>query len=266
MLTPKRQIQKLLTRKKAILFDLDGTLYLGGTIIPGAKKLVQQLRDEQKNIFFFTNNSSRSEKDYIKKLRKMGFDAHLREVVMSTHTLISFLRRKKWNKIFLLGTPAMKRMLQSAGIRHTKSKPNAVVVGFDKTLTYEKLHEACKYVENGVPLVWTHPDIFCPTDKGREPDCGAIGALISQVTGKKPVAVMGKPDVSMLKEVVRRINCKRSEMVLIGDRMSTDYKMGKSFGIDTILVLSGETSRTDIRTMKGRKPSYVVSSVQSLLN
>jgi len=251
--------------KKLILFDLDGTLYLGAKIIPGAVPLVRKLRAAGKKIFFYTNNSSRSENDYLRKLNKMGFCAKRGEIIMSTHSLIRYLKKKRWKRIFLLGTPSMKRMLSAAKIRSVVSRPQVVVIGFDKTLTYAKLEKASKLVERGTPYILTHPDIFCPTDNGREPDCGSIGSVIELVTNRKPAAVLGKPHPLMVKEVAERTYCRRDQMLLVGDRLSTDIQMGKNFGIQTVLVLSGETKRKDLKKSK-LKPNLVISSVANLVN
>ncbi|MBN8554506.1 MAG: HAD-IIA family hydrolase [Deltaproteobacteria bacterium] len=258
------RLKQTLARKKVFLFDLDGTLYMGKKLIPGALALIQGLRTQKKKIFFFTNNSSRSVEDYIQKLKGFGFSVHKDEIVMSTHTLISFLKNKNWKNIFLLGTPSMQKMLANEKIKHTKNNPKAVVVGFDKTLTYEKILVACRLIEKKIPLVVTHPDLFCPTDEGPEPDCGAIAKLLELSSGRDRHSTLGKPHPSMIQEVIKRSGRKKSEMILIGDRLSTDVKMGREAGIETILVLSGETKRQHLRAMHSLKPTFVVPSVKEL--
>jgi HAD superfamily hydrolase (TIGR01457 family) len=257
-------MHNFIKQKKVFLFDLDGTLYLGKKVLPGARRLVQYLRKEGREVFFYTNNSSRSEADYIKKLNKMGFCAKREEIIMSTHTVITYLKAKRWRKIFLLGTPSMKRMLSKSGIKTEQKKPQVVVVGFDQTLTYKKLEDATRLIDSGVPFILAHPDTFCPTEKGRQPDCASIGALLETATDKKPLVALGKPHALMLKEVMKRTRIKRKDMVLVGDRLSTDIQMGKKFGIQTILVLSGETKKADLKKSK-LKPNLVMSSVADLL-
>lgn len=252
-------------QKKVFLFDLDGTLYLGKRVLPGARELIAQLIDQKKQIYFFTNNSSRSENDYFKKLKLMGFQVRPGQIIMSTHTLISFLKSKRWSKVFLLGTPAMKKMLQQSKIRHEVKRPNAVVVGFDKTLTYEKLEIACRMVASGIPYIVTHPDYFCPTDIGPEPDCGAFAKVIELATKNSPLVVLGKPHPSMIREAQRRSGAKARDMVLIGDRLMTDMAMGKAAGIDTLMVLTGESQIKDLRGSKVR-PRAVVKSVKLLVS
>ncbi len=257
--------------KKIFLFDLDGTLYLGGRVLPGAVELVHWLRKQGHGVFFFTNNSSRSLNDYVHKLKGMKFGARPSEIVMSTHTLISFLHKKRWKNIFLLGTPSMESMLKRSGIRHRKSdRPQAVVVGFDKTITYEKLLSAARWIDQGVPFVVTHPDYFCPTEKGPEPDCGAMAKLLEFTTGKMPLITLGKPHRSMIEEVFRRLNRKisKNEFLLIGDRLQTDIQMARNAGIDSLLVLTGETKRGGLdKRMRSAKlrPRWILPSVKALL-
>lgn len=249
--------------KKAFLFDLDGTLYLGSRALKGAHELLERLEREEKDIFYFTNNSSRSEADYVTKLKRIGFRAKKDQIVMSTHTLIRFLKSKKWRSVFLLGTPAMKKMLKQNQIRSSSASVKAVVVGFDKTLTYEKLKRACELIEAGIPYIVTHPDLYCPTDKGREPDCGAFAKVLEAVTEKKPLVVLGKPHRLMIEEVRRRKPYRVSEMVLIGDRLMTDIAMAKSAGIDSLLVLSGETTAAKARKSR-LKATFTAKSVADL--
>jgi NagD protein len=256
-------LRSLLRSKKVIIFDLDGTLYLGKKVIPGARALVHKLESEKKWIFYLTNNSSRSESDYIRKLRLMGFPCRKGQVRMSTHLLIWALKKRRWRKLFLLGTPAMKRMLAESGL-HVSSKPQVVVVGFDKTLTYLKLEKACRLVQSGVPYVVTHPDLFCPTDRGPEPDCGSFAKVIEVVTHKKPSMILGKPHPLMLRGIQEEGRFRRGQMILVGDRLSTDIQMAKNFGIDSLLVLSGETKRKDLLKSQIKRMN-IASSVRDLL-
>ncbi len=249
--------------KKVFLFDLDGTLYLGKKLIPGAIDLIARLKSEGKRFFYFTNNSSRSVDDYVSKMRGMGFPCELDQVAMSTHLLISELKRRKLTKIFLLGTPAMEEMLNRNEILQS-DEPQVVVVGFDKTLTYAKLERACRLVEAGLSYIVTHPDLFCPTEEGPEPDCGAFAKVIELVTKKKPLAVYGKPHPLMLREIQKRGPFLKRDMILVGDRLMTDIEMGKNFGIDTILVLSGETKARDLNPTQ-KKRLKIANSVADLL-
>ncbi len=247
------------------MFDLDGTLYLGERLISGAKALVQKLHQAKKQVFYFTNNSSRSDQQYVSKLRKLGFECRKDQVIMSTHTLIAQLQADGIKKTFLLGTPAMHRMLEDAGIQSRSPKEaRAVIVGFDKTLTYKKLEMAAFLIHQGLPFYVTHPDLFCPTELGPQPDCGALAQLLVLTTGIKPSRILGKPNPLMIQEVLKRTRCKKSEMILVGDRASTDLALAERAGIEAILVLTGDSKRSDLKSFEpGRFQS--VRSVAELL-
>jgi NagD protein len=249
--------------KRAVLFDLDGTLYLGSRILPGALDTLKKLEALDTGIFYFTNNSSRSEKEYVSKLKRMGFAVRAQQIVMSTHSLISYLLQKKWRRVYVLGTPAMKKMLSTQGIQSTSNHPQAVVVGFDKTLTWAKLDQAAKLLDKGLPFVVTHPDLFCPTEKGPEPDCGSFALALEATTGRKPTIVLGKPHPSMIREVLRRSKLPKSALLVVGDRLSTDIKMAETMGIDSALVFSGETTPQMLKRSLLR-PRFTASSVKDL--
>ena len=250
--------------KDIFLFDLDGTLYLGNRVLPGALELIEKLNAASKKIYFFTNNSSRSEVDYIEKLSKMGFPVEADQIIMSTHILIRYLKSKNINRIYLLGTPAMASMIEAAGIRIDESTPESIVVGFDKTLTYEKLKRACELIEKRIPYIVTHPDLYCPTDHGREPDCGTIARALELVTEASPKIVLGKPHPMMMREAVLRSKGSTRQIVLTGDRLSTDIEMARASKVESLLVLSGETTPSKLKQSR-IKPTFVVRSVADLI-
>lgn len=259
-----KRLHKWFYSKEVYFFDLDGTLYLGSRVLPGAKDLLSKLRRENKKLFFFTNNSSRSHREYVRKLGQMGFQVKTQEIIMSTHSLIHYLQERSIREVFLLGTPAMRRMLQSAQIHHRARRAKAVVVGFDKTLDYRKLDQATKLLSQGLPMIVTHPDLFCPTEKGPEPDCGSIAKLLEAASGVKPSVVLGKPHPSMLSWVKKRLKLSSSKMLVVGDRIHTDIAMAEKMGMDSLLVLSGDSDRSDLKASE-HSPTFVAESVQDLL-
>lgn len=253
-------------KKSTYLFDLDGTLYLGTKILPGALQLINRLKNEKKKVFFFTNNSSFSDRDYFKKLKKMGFPVRADQIIVSTHSLIRGLQKDRVKKLFVLGTPAMKSMLKRSKLQ-VFARPDstqAIVVGFDKTLTYEKLEMACFAIARGKPWYAAHPDLFCPTENGPQPDCGAFSKAIELITKASPRAVFGKPHPLMIQEAARRSNSRRSEMVLVGDRLMTDILMANRAGIDSIHVQSGDSTQAELKRFHG-KCLGSVSGVKALL-
>lgn len=157
----------------------------------------------------------------------------------------------------------MKRMLRDSGIKHVRTRPRAVVIGFDKTLNYKNLEYACQLIARGLPYIVTHPDRYCPSIKGPQPDCGALSAAVETATSKKAVKVLGKPDLGVLRLARRRIRVPKKGMVLIGDRLSTDIALAQNYGIESLLMLSGDSRRKDLK--KGPwKPTHQLSSLEQL--
>ncbi|TVQ81070.1 MAG: HAD-IIA family hydrolase [Bradymonadales bacterium] len=252
-------------QKRVYLFDLDGSLYLGARPISGAVKLLKKLEAQNKEIFYLSNNSSRSDRALLQKLRKMGFPAKPQQILISTHILIRYLQKKRFRRAFVLGTPAMKRMLnQSKQIRCVDENPQVVVVGFDKTLTYAKLLRAAQWISQGLPWIITHPDLFCPTERGPEPDCGAIAKLLELSTAKKAVVTLGKSSPWMMELLRESCFFKASEVVVVGDRLTTDIRMAVENKFESLFVLSGDHQRTDLRKHPW-KPSFIANSVAELV-
>ncbi len=248
-------------KKKVFLFDLDGTLYLGKRVLPGAQDLISLLRAQGKKVFFFTNNSSKSKSEYWKKLKSMRLAKSPDEIIISTEVMARYLREKNIRRAFVLGTSAMKGMLKSAGISHDRIRPQAVVVGYDRSLTFQKLKEAAFWISKQKPFLVTHPDFFCPTEAGPEPDCGAFAWALALATKRDPDLILGKPHGRMIQEVYRRTKVKSSDMILVGDRLQTDIAMAKNAGISSILVLSGDSQRVDLRQSKLR-PTFIMKDVR----
>jgi len=236
-----------LKQKQIFALDMDGTIYLGQTLFPFTPAFLDGLKSRGKEFIFLTNNSSKSPEDYQQKLARMGLPVPLETIYTSGQATIEYLiPRCRQRRIFLLGTPELERQFQSAGFSLVTENPEFVVLGFDKTITYEKLYRACRLVRQGIAFVATHPDFNCPLEGGgMEPDCGALAAAITAATGVAP-KVIGKPHAEMLEGLLRRLNAHREQLVLVGDRLMTDMQMGKNFGIFTILVLTGEARREDL--------------------
>ena len=250
-------------RIKLWLLDMDGTIYLGDALIEGAEVFVQSLVDRKKDFLFLTNNSSKSASAYIQKLHALGLTyIHEDRIFTSGQATVSYLKRNYMKKaVYLLGTPT----LQQEFIDHEialSNDPEVVVIGFDTTLTYEKLHKVCDLVRDGLPYIATHPDYNCPTANGFMPDIGAIIAFIKASTDREPDVIIGKPYLPMLQAIQEIKGCALHEMVMVGDRLYTDIAMG-AHGIRTILTLSGETTPQDLNTSEFH-PDMVVRSVADL--
>ncbi|MFY9524030.1 MAG: HAD-IIA family hydrolase [Limnochordia bacterium] len=229
------------------LLDLDGTFYLGNTLYPWSLPFVNTMKNLGKRFVFVTNNSSQNAKHYLHKIRNMGVDITEDQVFTSGQATIYYLKKHNYpRKLYLVGTPALEEEFQEAGFILTDRDPQTVVLGFDLTLTYEKLKTACSLIREGVPFIATHPDFNCPTPEGPIPDCGAMIALITASTGVKP-KIIGKPYPEMIEALRAKYELEDpGRIAMVGDRLYTDMAMAKAAGIVGILVLSGETQLKDL--------------------
>ncbi|NLO95564.1 MAG: HAD-IIA family hydrolase [Firmicutes bacterium] len=229
------------------LLDLDGTFYLGNTLYPWSLPFVNTMKNLGKRFVFVTNNSSQNAKHYLHKIRNMGVDITEDQVFTSGQATIYYLKKHNYpRKLYLVGTPALEEEFQEAGFILTDRDPQTVVLGFDLTLTYEKLKTACSLIREGVPFIATHPDFNCPTPEGPIPDCGAMIALITASTGVKP-KIIGKPYPEMIEALRAKYGLEDpGKIAMVGDRLYTDMAMAKAAGIVGILVLSGETQLKDL--------------------
>jgi NagD protein len=262
------QLQKI----KHLCLDLDGTLYLGAHLFDFTKPFLATLQKLNIGRTFFTNNSSRSTKQYIEKLNKLGIDATEHDLFSSTHCTLDYLRQHhpREKKAFILGTPALREEFQEHGyistIDDANDEPDLVIVGFDTTLTFDRAARAAWWIRKGKPFIATHPDRTCPTDLPTIlPDCAAICAMLTTATGRQPDAVLGKPDPRMLKGVMLRHNLKPDQLAVVGDRIYTDMAMARAASATGILVLSGESTSEQAQVANPR-PDLVVSNVGELGN
>lgn len=238
--------QKLLEDVKLFVLDMDGTFYLGEQIIEGSLEFLKKVKETQRDFIFFTNNSSKSPNIYIEKLAKMGCQIDRKQIMTSGDVSIEYLLAKHPGKsVYLVGTPALEQTFKEAGIPLTQEMPDIVVVGFDITLTYEKLSKACTYIRQGATFLATHLDINCPTEDGFIPDCGAFCAAISLSTGVQP-QYLGKPFPETAEMILHRTGRTKEEIAFVGDRLYTDVAAGVSNGAKGLLVLSGETKAEDV--------------------
>ncbi len=243
------------------MLDMDGTFYLGGKIFEWSFDFLDKLKEQGKDFVFLTNNSSNSKESYVRKLEKMGLKVSGEKVISSGEATTIYLnRRKPGAKIYLVGTPVLEQEFQQAGFVLTDQNPDFVVVGFDTTLTYEKLWKLCDFVRGGVEYICTHPDFNCPIEGGYMPDIGGIIAFVQACTGKRPDIIIGKPYQYIVDAVMEKLGVEKDQVAMVGDRLYTDIAMGKNSGITSILVLSGETSLADLENSE-IQPDYVFENL-----
>jgi len=229
---------------KCYLLDMDGTIYLGNELIDGAKEFLEKLKEKNIRYIFLTNNSSKNKDKYVEKLNNLGIEAHREDVFSSGEaTTIYLSKKKKGAKVFLLGTKDLEDEFEKAGFELVKERNkdiDFVVLGFDTTLTYEKLWIACEYIANGVEYIATHPDFNCPLENGKfMPDAGAMMAIIE------------------------KYDLKKSELAMVGDRLYTDIRTGIDNGLTSILVMSGETDKKMLEETIF-VPDFVFNSVKEI--
>jgi HAD superfamily hydrolase (TIGR01450 family) len=247
-----------------VFVDLDGTLYLGSGEVQGAADFMRRLQASGKPYLLLSNNSSRDKAQYVEKLARFGIAVTEDEILLSTDGAIAHMLEMGIKSVYVLGTEALRRSLEKAGIQTEGREPQAVLLGYDTELTYAKLKQAALLIHRGCPYMATHADVVCPTTEGPIPDIGSMTALLEKATGHPPLHVFGKPSATMVDHVVRARGVAHDKVAFIGDRLYTDMLMARGLGAKFILVLSGETRREAVEEMDDF-PDLIVPSVASLL-
>ena len=248
---------------ESILFDLDGTVYVGNQVITGASQAIAMLQAKGKNIYFLSNNSSKSKLDYVERHKNIGIECSASQIVLSTDGLISHLAHERVDNIHVLGTNSLKKTLLDEGFQIDSAKPEYVVVGYDTELSYQKLITACKYINEGTDILATHCDVFCPSEHGPIPDIGATLEMIRLTTGKSPKKIFGKPASEMVEPLIKAFKLDPNKTLIVGDRLHTDILMSKNLSCYGMLVLSGESTRDQLEN-SDIKPDFVLNSIADL--
>jgi HAD superfamily hydrolase (TIGR01450 family) len=254
------------------IFDLDGTVYLGDALLPGAKHLIEKLRELSKRVVFLSNNPTRDPKMYAEKLTSLGLPTSEDEVVNTVVTMTQWLLQNHPEAtVFSISEEPLKRSLQEAGIRMSESAEeiDIVIASFDRRFEYRKLQIAFDaiWLHKRARLVTTNPDPYCPLPGGHgEPDAAAIVGAIEACTGAKCEVNVGKPDPIMLKTVLDMLELEAFECLVTGDRLYTDVRMAKGAGIPSAVVLTGETTAQMLATQtQENKPDWVLDRIDRLI-
>ncbi len=268
----QKSLEKL-SEIECFLFDLDGTVYLEGVLLDGAKEAIAHLKEIGKNIVFLTNNSSVSTSKYFEKLQNMGLECEISDILTSGGATIHYLKKHYPGKsIYLVGTKSLCEEFENSGLNMWKDEvgvlcekeiPDVCVLSYDKELTYEKLVKITRYITLGSEYIATHPDINCPADVVYQPDIGSFMALVESSTGKKPTAICGKPHEAIAEVIKELANLPAEKIAMVGDRLATDIAFGIANNFTATLVMTGETTaewleRSDI------VPDVVLEGVKSL--
>ncbi|MCH2210723.1 MAG: HAD-IIA family hydrolase [Fuerstiella sp.] len=247
------------------LIDMDGVIYRGSELIPGADRFIQELRKDQVPFVFLTNNSQRTRRDVQTKLARMGVLVDEHNIFTCAMATARFLAAKKpAGTAYVIGEGGLLQALHRNGYSIVDHSPDFVVVGEGRTVTLDALENAVNMILAGAKLIATNLDPNCPTQTGTRPGCGATVAYLEAVTGIKAFSV-GKPSPVMMRAARKELGLATSHTIMLGDTMETDILGGVQMGYRTVLTLTGGTTRDDLDEYAYR-PDVIVESVAELCN
>ena len=256
--------EELLGGCDLFLFDLDGTLYLADTPVAGAAEALARLREKGKRVVYLTNNSSKTGAEYEKKLRRLGLWGAGDAVYTSADATAEYLLRHYAKKrTHVLAAEPVREVFRAEGVLLDDDAPEVYVLAYDTTLTFAKMKAFNEFLAGGAVYIATHPDDVCPTDGVPMPDVGSFIALFARSSGRTPQVVCGKPYPVMGECVARAFGCPPSRTCMVGDRLHTDIRFGNANGMRTLLVLSGETTRENMKKFPDT-PDVILESVAEL--
>jgi NagD protein len=258
-------IIKKIKDKAGFIIDMDGVIYHGNKLLPGVIDFLNWLEESGKKYLFLTNSSERTPKELHEKLKRLGIDVVEEHFYTSALATASFLSSQKPDgSAYIIGDAGLIHALYSVGYTVNNVSPDYVVVGDTHSYNFEKIELAVNLVMKGAKLIGTNSDISGPIETGITPSTKALVAPIEIASGKKAYYV-GKPNPLMMRSALKRLGIKREDAIVIGDRMDTDIRCGLESEIDTVLVLSGITARSEIDNFPYR-PHYILNGVNDLVN
>ncbi|NVM54766.1 MAG: HAD-IIA family hydrolase [Candidatus Helarchaeota archaeon] len=254
------------------IFDLDGVIYLGNEPISGAQEVLEKLAERKKDVFFLTNNSTRTRTKVCKKLLKMGIQVQENQIITSAYATAQYLnQRHPKATVYIIGEEGLINEFKNAGFdvisdETAGSAIEFVIVGLDRDFTYQKVAFALAALNKGAKFIATNTDPTLPTEHGNLPGAGTMVAALSTAAYCDPMITIGKPNPFMIEFILKSQDIKPSAAVIIGDRYSTDVKAGLNAHIGTILVKTG-TGMQELKLMpaSGPKPDLILDSVADLL-
>ncbi len=249
--------------KKAFICDMDGVIYHGNRLLDGVPEFIDWLQNNDKQYLFLTNSSERSPLELQQKLARLGVSIDKKHFYTSALATAMFLQRQiPDGSAYVIGEAGLINAMYQAGYTMNDMNPDYVVVGESRTYNLESLTRAVNLVEKGARLIGTNPDLTGPIEKGIMPATGALISPIALATGVTPYFV-GKPNPLMMRNALKILGCKREETVIIGDRMDTDMLSGIESEIDTVLVLTGVSSKETVKRFAYR-PGLILDGVKDI--
>jgi 4-nitrophenyl phosphatase len=254
---------------QALIVDIDGTLFRGPVPLPGLRRFFTFLQSHGIPFVVVSNNATKTAGDYQDRLAEEGIQIRGDQILTAAAATATYLADNlgAGASLFVIGELALHKVLQQAGfvLQADAGQPvDAVVVGGDSTLTYDKLKYAALLLQRGALFVGTNPDLLCPTEEGLVPEAGAILAALESATGASPV-VIGKPALYLFDMAVATMGSDRASTAALGDRLETDILGGQQAGLKTVLVTTGVDDKRTI-PQKGIKPDLVVSGLDMLVD
>ena len=252
-----------LRAKKGFICDMDGVIYHGNRLLPGVKEFVGWLMQEKKQFLFLTNSSERSPRELQQKLARLGLDVDESHFYTSALATAKFIASQSPGcSAYVIGAPGLINALYDAGVTMNDVNPDYVVIGETSAYNYESILHAVSLVQKGARLIGTNTDVTGPSEQGIIPACRAFVAPIELATGKAAYFV-GKPNPLMMRTGLKLLGVHSEDAVMVGDRMDTDIVAGVETGLDTVLVLSGCTTREDVAQYPYR-PKYILDGVGNI--
>ncbi len=246
------------------LIDMDGVIYRGNELIPGADIFINTLKEKEIPFLFLTNNSQRTRRDVATKIARMGIHVEEKHIFTCAMATARFLAQQKPNgTAFVIGEGGLLNALHSNEYSIVDHDPDYVIVGEGRSFNFEMIEMAVRMISNGAKLIATNMDPNCPTQNGIRPGCGAIVAMLEAATGKKAFS-LGKPNPIMMRAARKELGLSAAETVMVGDTMETDILGGLQMGYHTVLVLSGGTQVEDLDSF-AYQPDKIVDSISELL-
>ncbi len=250
--------------KKGFICDMDGVLYHGNKLLPGAAEFIKWLQVNKKKYLFLTNNSGMTPKELQQKLERLGVNVPEENFYTSALATAEFLKAQTPGcSAFVIGEAGLLNALYDAGITMNDVNPEYVVVGEGRNYTFETITKATNLVLQGAKLIGANTDVSGPIENGIAPACGALVAPIELATGKKAY-FCGKPNPLMMRTGLKLLGCHSKEAVIIGDRMDTDIIAGTESGVDTVMVLSGVSTRETVKTY-AYQPTMILDNVGCII-
>ena len=249
------------------VFDLDGTIYLGEALLPGAGETIGRVRAAGRPVLFLSNNPLRTREEYAAKLTRLGIAAGADDVINSSYVLVRHLQHSaRQARLLVIGEPSVKQELREGGLALTDdpAETDIVVACFDRTFDYDKLQRAFDAIRAGARFIATNRDPYCPVPGGGLPDCGAIIAAVEACTGHRVEEVMGKPSPIMADVILSRMALPPESVVVTGDRLETDVALARGAGMVSALVLTGATDPAALAASR-LQPDYVLTSLSEIL-